>query len=450
MSRVIDPKLCFVLMPMTEKFEKMYRHVIKPTVTELELDCLYAGEIFGARPIMQDVWDYCAKARVVIAELTGSNPNVYYEAGYSHAFDSEKVVFVAQQMDEVTFDVRHFRCIEYDPHPGDVDEFKRELKKNVAAVLAKPPQGPMIVKHVVEKTVEVPARIDTQTQEALFLHSLVRLAERGHSLVADERVARLLKVLEATKVVRPMVTSIKPGQHAVVNVTTQGVLTVYSQPDRSSTIVGAIPPHGRDVEVTGNGFEVDGEIWVPVRHGDSAGWASGNYLARQVGSVYDEIGAVAVEAIMAIKHEDMETLATLVHPDKGVRFSPYANVEAWNVVFSADQLTHAFADDTTHTWGADQGSGQPIQLTFREYYEKFIYDVDFARPDTVYFNEHWQSGHIINNIPEFYPEATTVEYHFEGLEPEYQGLDWRALRLVLEEEEGRFYLLGIVHDEQGI
>ena len=40
MSQAIDPKLCFVLMPMTDKFKKMYKHVIKPTIAELELDCL--------------------------------------------------------------------------------------------------------------------------------------------------------------------------------------------------------------------------------------------------------------------------------------------------------------------------------------------------------------------------------------------------------------------------
>ena len=450
MSLDLDPNLCFVLMPMTDKFKKMYNHVIKPMVTELELDCLYAGEIFGARPIMADVWQYCAKARVVIAELTGANPNVYYEAGYSHAFDSEKVIFITQQMDEVTFDVRHFRCIEYDPHPGDVDQFQAALKDNISAVLAKPPEGPRVVTRVVEKTVEVPASLDVETQEALFLHRIVRYAERGHSLVADERVPRLLKVLEAATTVRPTITLIKPGQHAVVNVAMHSVLNVHSQPDQSSPIVGAISPYGRDVEVTGDGHEVDGEIWVPIRYENNTGWANSNYLARQVGSVNDEIGVLALQMIMAIKHEDMDTLATLVHPDKGVRFSPYACVGGWDLIFSADQLRQAFADDTTHRWGADQGSGDPIDLTFRRYYERFIYDVDFARPDVVYFNEHWQSAHLINNIPEVYPEATTVEYHFDGIEPEYHGWDWRGLRLVLEEEGDNWYLVGIVHDARGI
>ncbi|HUW96930.1 MAG TPA: SH3 domain-containing protein [Anaerolineae bacterium] len=447
MSLDIDPKLCFVLMPMSDKFEKMYKHVIKPTVTELGLDCVYAGEIFGATPVMQDVWEYCATARVVIAEITGANPNVYYEAGYCHAFDSAKVIFITQVMDDVTFDVRHFRCIRYDPHPGDVDEFKRELKENIVAVLAKPPEGPRVVTHIVASTVEVPASIDNETREALLLHRILRRsAERGHRIVADERVAHLLKALEAATIVWPTIAPIKPGKHAVANVAVDGVLKVHAEPGQSHAIVGAISPYGRDVEVTGDGQEVDDEVWVPIRYEKITGWANGRYLARQVGWVSDEIAARALQMIVAIRREDMDTLATLVHPDKGVRFSPIAFVGGWDLVFGADQLRDAFAEETAYDWGTDDG-GQRLDYTFRKYYDRFVYDKDFARPDVVYFNEHFQSGHTTNNIPEAYPDATTIEYQFEQ---EYHGFYWRALRLVLEEEGDTWYLVGIVHDRHGV
>ena len=140
MSTETDSNLCFVLMPMEDEFVQLYEEVIKPTVMGLGLMCYYARELFGARPVMQDVWDYCAKARVVIAELTGQNPNVYYEAGYAHAFDAEKVVFITQSMEEVTFDIRHFRCIVYSTLPRDLRDFRRQLTKNIEAVLAEQPR----------------------------------------------------------------------------------------------------------------------------------------------------------------------------------------------------------------------------------------------------------------------------------------------------------------------
>jgi hypothetical protein len=199
--------------------------------------------------------------------------------------------------------------------------------------------------------------------------------------------------------------------------------------------------------VTGTGEEVAGSLWVPIRYRGVTGWVNSHYLAPQVGSVDEEIGARAAQIIMALKHEDLGTLASLVHPDKGVRFSPYTYVRDEDLVFSADGVGDLFADQTIYTWGVFDGTGEPIEFTFRQYYDGFIYDVDFARPHVVGFNETIGMGNTINNIAEVYPEAVTIEYHFEGFDPQFTGLDWRSLRLVLEEKEGAWYLVGIAHDE---
>jgi hypothetical protein len=444
-----DPRLCFVVMPMTERFERIYEHVIKPTVAELGMHCVYAGEISGAGPIMDDVWQYCAKARVVIADLTDANTNVYYEAGYAHAFDKEKVVIITQDIEDVTFDLRHFRCIVYDPGPGTVEDFRQDLTQNLKAVLEKYPEGLRLMTRVIDDTLEGPVS-DPEVREALGLYRIVRSAQRGHAIVADERVERVRHLLDMTANEHARVSPIKPGRHTVVNVDSAYALRAHVEPGSRHEVAGAIPPYGRGIMVTGDGTEIDGQVWVPITYEALTGWVRSSYLARQEGWVDDTVAAVAVQMIMALKHEDMDTLATLVHPEKGVRFSPFAYVGGWDLVFSADQLGDALGDATRHRWGADQASGDPIDLTFLGYYDRFIYDVDFARPDVVYFNHHFQSGHCINNIPEAYPGAATVEYQFEGIKPESHGLDWRGLRLVLEQEAGRWYLVGVTHDEMGV
>jgi hypothetical protein len=78
---------------------------------------------------------------------------------------------------------------------------------------------------------------------------------------------------------------------------------------------------------------------------------------------------------------------------------------------------------------------------------RFIYDADFARPQQVGYNTVIGRGNTINNISEFYPNAIFIEYHFEGVDPKRSGMNWRSLRLVLEEQQGAWYLVGIVHDE---
>lgn len=240
---------------------------------------------------------------------------------------------------------------------------------------------------------------------------------------------------------------VTPEPYAVVDVATDDVLNVRAQAGAAHPIVGTIPPYGMDIHVTGSLREVDGTVWVPIQHEDLAGWVNSNYLARQAGSVSDEVAVRAAEIILALKDEDLTTLASLVHPDQGVRFSPYTYVRDEDLVFSGERIEEILADQTVYTWGSFDGTGEPIQFTFREYYDRFVYDVDFARPDVVGFSETIGMGNTINNIAEVYPQAITVEYHFEGFDPQFVGLDWRSLRLVLEETEGAWYLVAVVHDE---
>jgi hypothetical protein len=157
--------------------------------------------------------------------------------------------------------------------------------------------------------------------------------------------------------------------------------------------------------------------------------------------------ARSTQAIQAIQDEDFATLAGLAHPALGLRFSPYGYVRQEDQRFLAAQSALLPSDPTIRPWGNYDGLGKPIQLAFSQYYERFVYDVDFARPQFVGFNVQVGQGNTLNNIAEFYPGAVFVEYHFSGFDPQYSGMDWRSLRLVFVAENGIYYLAGIVHDE---
>ncbi len=156
----------------------------------------------------------------------------------------------------------------------------------------------------------------------------------------------------------------------------------------------------------------------------------------------------ANEIVTAFSEKDMKKVASFVHPSKGVRFSPYAYVDVEDdVVFTAEQVKEAMSEDTVYTWGVFDGKGNPIEKTFAEYYERFIYDEDFANAEEVAVDERLGHGNTLDNTGEVYPEATVVEFYFSGFNPDFAGMDWRSLRLVLEEEDGQWYLVGVVHDE---
>jgi hypothetical protein len=143
----------------------------------------------------------------------------------------------------------------------------------------------------------------------------------------------------------------------------------------------------------------------------------------------------------------MLALSGATHPTQGLRFSPYGYVRDTDLLFEAGHVAGLMGNTTKYTWGAFDGSGEPIEMTFAEYYARFIYDVDFANAPQVAVNQRLGIGNTIDNSAEFYPGAMIVEYYFPGFDPQYQGMDWRSLRLVFQEYEGTWYLVGIIHDE---
>jgi hypothetical protein len=164
-------------------------------------------------------------------------------------------------------------------------------------------------------------------------------------------------------------------------------------------------------------------------------------------SVDQAILQEAAEVVAALKDKDMAALSRLVHPQMGLRFSPYAAVKASDQLFTPDRVAGLLADNTTYTWGAYDGSGATIELTFADYYAKFVYDEDFANPPQLALNHRLGVSTTLDNSTEFYPGSMIVEYYFPGFDPQYEGMDWRSLRLVFMQDENTWYLMGIIHDQ---
>jgi hypothetical protein len=113
----LDAKLCFVLMPFHAPFWDYYEMIIKPAAADAGLYALCSAEIYGTNSVIQDIWNSIWKSAIVIADVTGRNPNVNYELGICHSL-GVPTVLITQNIDDVPFDYRHRRCITY--KTGDV------------------------------------------------------------------------------------------------------------------------------------------------------------------------------------------------------------------------------------------------------------------------------------------------------------------------------------------
>lgn len=159
------------------------------------------------------------------------------------------------------------------------------------------------------------------------------------------------------------------------------------------------------------------------------------------------VAPLAEQAIQALKNQDMLSLVTLVDAERGLRFSPYAYVQEDHQVFTPDQLANLLSIPALYTWGNYDGTGEPINLTFADYFQRFVYSKDFAAAEAVSFDQRLSVGNTIDNSREFYPDAIVVEYYLPGTDPQYGGMDWQSLRLVFQPVNDQWRLVAIIHDE---
>jgi hypothetical protein len=122
---------CFIVMPFGEWFDKYYAEIYVPATKEAGFEPVRADGLFNTGSVMEQIWDQIKRAKVLLAELTDKNANVFYELGLSHAI-SKPVIFVTGNLDDVPFDLRHLRVICYDirePNWGD------KLRKSITLYL---------------------------------------------------------------------------------------------------------------------------------------------------------------------------------------------------------------------------------------------------------------------------------------------------------------------------
>lgn len=179
----------------------------------------------------------------------------------------------------------------------------------------------------------------------------------------------------------------------------------------------------------------------------------GNYDLNDEGIIKSEVAKKVIEKtahelMNAIKNKDAGKIAEYAHPMKGVRFTPYTTVSTENdLIINKDNIKSFFKDENSYIWGNYDGIGDEIKLTPNQYYEKFIYSEDFISAPKIGYNEVLSSGNMVENQFEVYKNAIIVEYYIPQINPEYGGLDWQSLRLVFEEYEGNWKLVGIIHNQ---
>ncbi len=130
---------CFVMMPFADPIGGYYKTVYEPAIGKAGLRAVRADDdIFATGKIVDQVWQGITQAKVLVAELTGRNPNVFYELGLAHALE-KPVVLVSSNQDDVPFDLQHIRVIYYDMRdPFWGEKLIAKVAENVLSAIKNP------------------------------------------------------------------------------------------------------------------------------------------------------------------------------------------------------------------------------------------------------------------------------------------------------------------------
>lgn len=135
MMDITTPKLfAFVLMPFNNDFKDVYELGIKKACREAGAYCERVDEQIFEGSILERIYNQISKADIIISDMTGRNPNVFYETGYAHALGKKRVILVTQKGEDIPFDLKHYPHIIY----ADINELHQELVKRVSWYVRNP------------------------------------------------------------------------------------------------------------------------------------------------------------------------------------------------------------------------------------------------------------------------------------------------------------------------
>jgi hypothetical protein len=164
--------------------------------------------------------------------------------------------------------------------------------------------------------------------------------------------------------------------------------------------------------------------------------------------IYDIMLPLGNDVVETLDPFDTEKLYSFVQPGKKLLFSPYLYINTETAIsLNKNELNEALNNEKTLNWGEFDGSGDPIELTIKQYLNRFVYDKPYKKAPLYDVNVRIGQGNSLDNTFEIFPNAIFIEFHFDGFDPELNGLDWRTLRMVFEKVSDTYYLIALIHDE---
>lgn len=122
-------RMVFVLTPFHPKYQEQY-DVIKSVCEKSGFRCIRGDEQKFSSDIFPHVLKNIVKARLIIANLTGRNPNVLYELGLAHALDKTTII-VSKLLDDIPVDIKSKKIVTFMDNESLINNLQIELTRSL-------------------------------------------------------------------------------------------------------------------------------------------------------------------------------------------------------------------------------------------------------------------------------------------------------------------------------
>ncbi|WP_290079063.1 hypothetical protein [Lactobacillus taiwanensis] len=144
MNNVVSTK-GFYILPFTSKTESVM-HAIQDELKNEKIDFQLnkSGDIFdGTRnnDILSNIIEDIKKANIIVADLSGKNPNVYYELGLAHAWNKKVIIICSKESykkdynKRLPFDIATKMILFYGTTYDDIKKLSKSVVRQIQAIL---------------------------------------------------------------------------------------------------------------------------------------------------------------------------------------------------------------------------------------------------------------------------------------------------------------------------
>jgi len=130
------PKAFVVMQFDMPEYEALYKDVIEPICNEFGMKAQRADSTYLPGLVIADIKQQITESRVVIAEITPANANVYYEVGYADALNKPLILIADKKEGLKPFDVRAYRTIFYENSIAGKNKVEEDLRNYLKAILS--------------------------------------------------------------------------------------------------------------------------------------------------------------------------------------------------------------------------------------------------------------------------------------------------------------------------